>query len=68
MSGMFSMGMIMVVVIMSSISSCTSIGLIEGESAPQVLALPVWSSCCGTAGHQEQHAKAAESVHNLQNY
>jgi len=45
-------GMIMVVMIMSSIGP--SIGLIEWESTPQVLALPVGTSSIGTAGCQNQ--------------
>jgi len=43
------MGMIMVVS-MGSIGS-TAVGLVEWESSPQVLALPVGSSCSGTASH-----------------
>merc|ERR1719320_1207008 len=56
------MGMI-VVVIMCSICSSPSIGLVEGESSPQVLALPVWASCGGSSSHKKDVTKATKSVH-----
>merc|ERR1719320_1866493 len=56
------MGMVMMVMVMSS--ACSSpVLLVEWEGSPQVLALSVWASCGGTASHQHQQTKAAESVH-----
>merc|ERR1719320_1965671 len=60
------MGMVMMVMVMSSACSSSSVLLVEWEGSPQVLALSVGASCGGTASHQQQHAKAAESVHVLE--
>jgi len=59
-----SMLVVSMVVIMVSMSSSTTIGLVEWESSPQVLATPPWSSSRGTNGQKGKHT-TAESVHGI---
>jgi len=51
--------------IMGSMLSSTSVGLVEWKSSPQVLALPIRSSGRGTTGHQGKHANTLKTVHGF---